>query len=71
MLVWYKKICYNDYMNFSLKKRKKVVQQAVANERLEGLKVSKDSQKIANDYVTGNASAQDAAKKIRARYGSL
>ncbi len=58
-------------MSLLFKKRKKVVQQAVANERLEGLAVSKESQKIADNYITGKASAQDAAKKIRARYGSL
>lgn len=58
-------------MNFSLKKRKNTVRQAVANERLEGLKVSKESQKIADNYIAGKTSAQEAAKKIRARYGSL
>jgi hypothetical protein len=51
------------------KKRKNTVRQAVANERLEGLKVSEDSQKIADNYVVGKASAKEAAKKIRARYG--
>lgn len=58
-------------MNLSVKKRKKVVQQAVANERLEGLKVSKESQRIADNYITGKASSEEAAKKIRARYGVL
>jgi len=46
-----------------------MVKQAVANERLEGLKVSKESQKIADNYVVGKVSAKDAARKIRARYG--
>jgi len=58
-------------MNSPVQKRKKIVKQAVANERLEGLKVSKESQKIANNYVTGKASAKQAAQKIRARYGAL
>ena len=49
--------------------RKDMVKQAVANERLEGLKVSKESQKIADNYVVGKVSAKDAARKIRARYG--
>ncbi len=58
-------------MKSSTQKRKTIVKQAIANERLEGLKVSKDSQKIANSYVAGKASAKQAAAKIRARYGSL
>lgn len=58
-------------MNTSAQKRKKIVQQAVANERLEGLKVSKKSQKIASSYIAGKTSAKEAAKKIRARYGKL
>lgn len=58
-------------MNLPTKKRQKVVQQAVANERLEGLKVLKESVEIANTYVVGKASAKAAAKKIRARYGIL
>ena len=58
-------------MNFGINKRKTTVRQAVANERLEGLKVSAESQKIADNYVAGKVSAQEAAKKIRARYGSL
>lgn len=58
-------------MNFSIKKRKKIVKQAIANERLEGLKVSKESQKIANNYIVGKTTAKQAAQKIRARYGAL
>ena len=58
-------------MNLSTQKRKKIVKQAIANEKLEGLKVSKESQKIANSYIAGKASAKQAAAKIRARYGSL
>jgi hypothetical protein len=58
-------------MNSPVQKRKKIVKQAVANERLEGLKVSKESQKIANNYIVGKASAKQVAQKIRARYGSL
>jgi hypothetical protein len=58
-------------MNSSTQKRKKIVKQAVANEKLEGLRVSKESQKIANTYVAGEASAKQAAEKIRARYGAL
>jgi hypothetical protein len=58
-------------MDTSIQKRKKLVKQAVANERLEGLKVSKESEKIAGNYIAGKASAKQAAEKIRARYGKL
>lgn len=57
-------------MKTAAEKRKKVVKQALANERLEGLKVSRDTQRIANGYVVGKISAAEAAKKIRARYGA-
>ena len=48
-----------------------IVRQAIANERLEGLKVSSESKKIANNYILGKTSAKQAAQKIRARYGAL
>lgn len=57
-------------MDASTQKRKKVVKQAIANERLEGLKVSRAAQSIANNYVVGKASAKAAAAKIRSRYGA-
>ncbi len=56
-------------MNSPVKKRKNTVKQAVANEKLEGLKVSTESLKIADSYIAGTASAKSAATKIRARYG--
>jgi len=58
-------------MNKSTQNRKKIVNQAIANERLEGLKVSRESRKIADNYVVGKASAKQAAAKIKARYGAL
>lgn len=58
-------------MSKATDKRRKTVKQAVANERLEGLKVSREAQKIADSYITGKASAKQAAAKIRARYGAL
>lgn len=58
-------------MNKTLFDRKKIVNRAVANERLEGLKVSKESRKIADNYIAGKASAKQVADKIRARYGVL
>jgi hypothetical protein len=56
-------------MNSSVEKRKAAVKQAIANEKLEGLKVSAEARKIADSYVVGKASAKSAAAKIRARYG--
>lgn len=58
-------------MSYSIKKRERTVEQAVANEKLEGLKVSAESRKIAKSYVSGKVSASVAAAKIRARYGHL
>lgn len=51
--------------------RQFTVNQAIANERLEGLKVSASARKITNDYVAGKVSAKEAAQKIRAHYGAL
>jgi hypothetical protein len=58
-------------MNSTSQNREKNVKQAIANEKLEGLEVSRETRKIANSYVTGKASAKEAAAKIRARYGAL
>lgn len=58
-------------MNLAIKKRKRVVEQAIANERLEGLQVSKESQRIADIYIIGKISSKEAAKRIRTHYGIL
>lgn len=58
-------------MSTSVEKRKAVVKQAIANEKLEGLKVSPSTRKIADNYVVGKASAKATAEKIRARYGAI
>lgn len=58
-------------MNKVTESRRKVVKQAIANEKLEGLKVSTEPRKIADNYVAGKVSAKQAATKIRARYGVL
>jgi len=58
-------------MNQPIAKREKIVKQAIANEKLEGLDVSPESRRIADSYVTGKASAKSVADKIRARYGTL
>ena len=44
------------------------MKQAIANEKLEGLKVSSETRKIADDYINAKASAKVVAAKIRARY---
>lgn len=51
--------------------RKTIVKQAIANQNLEGLPVSRESRKIANEYIAGKITAKQAAAKIRARYGTL
>ena len=58
-------------MNKVVLKRTKNVHKAIANERLEGLIVSNESKKLANNYITGKATAKQVASKIRARYGVL
>lgn len=58
-------------MNSAAQNREKNVRQAVANEKLEGLEVSREARKIADSYIAGKASAKAAAAKIRARYGAL
>lgn len=62
---------YNRGMNSYANKREKIVKQAVTNERLEGLEVSREARIIADSYVTAKASAKSVAAKIRARYGIL
>lgn len=49
--------------------RAQLVDEAVANERLEGLTVDDDAKRIADRYVVGEASAKEVAEEIRARYG--
>ena len=58
-------------MDTPVKKLRIVVEQAIANEKLEGLNVSKETRRIADNYITGKASAKTAATKIQARYGII
>jgi hypothetical protein len=58
-------------MNRAIQKRKKTVKQAIANEKLEGLTVSRETRRLADNYIAGKASAVAVAAKIRARYGKL
>ena len=58
-------------MSTAVQKREKTVKLAIANERLEGLVVSRETRKLADKYITGKASAKSVAAKIRARYGKV
>jgi hypothetical protein len=58
-------------MNLSIKERENTVNQAIDNEKLEGLKVSRESRKIADNFIVGKASAKAAAAQIRACYKNL
>lgn len=49
--------------------RKEKVKQAIANENLEGLDISKGTKKTLDEYVAGEISAKEAARQVYARYG--
>lgn len=52
------------------KEREFAVKQAIANEELEGLKVSAEARHLAGEYIAGKISLRQAAHQIRARYGN-
>ena len=64
------KIPYNILMT-SDKKRQKLVNQAIANERLEGLEISPFAKKASDSYVAGKIPLEEASRQIRQRYGVL
>lgn len=49
--------------------RKEKVRQAVANGKLEGLNISKNTKKTLDEYIAGKISAKEAAQQVYARYG--
>ena len=49
--------------------RKEKVKQAIANEKLEGLNISKNTKKTLDEYIAGKISAKEAARQVYARYG--
>lgn len=49
--------------------RKERVRQAIANERLEGLTVSRATRRTLDDYANGKISAEEAADQVFSRYG--
>ncbi|MBR3233533.1 antitoxin VbhA family protein [Candidatus Saccharibacteria bacterium] len=49
--------------------RQRQVDDAIANEKLEGLEVSSHTRKIMDDYVAGKVTADEAAKQVYSRYG--
>lgn len=58
-------VWYNVYME----RRKEKVKQAIANEKLEGLNISKRTKKTLDEYIAGKISAKEAAEQVYARYG--
>ena len=52
-----------------MQERREKVRQVIANERLEGLRISKNTRKIYDDYIVGKISAKEAAEQVFSRYG--
>ena len=53
----------------SAEERKQTVEQAINNEKLEGLKVSFATRKVMDDYISGKLTAEEAAAQVYKRYG--
>lgn len=49
--------------------RKQKVQQAIANEELEGLTVPPETRKALDDYVSGKMTLEEASAQVYSRYG--
>lgn len=49
--------------------RRTAVEQAIANQRLEGGEVSAEARKAMDDYIAGKMTAKEAARQVYARYG--
>lgn len=49
--------------------KKERVRQAIANERLEGLTVSRFTRGVLRDYADGKISRKEAEKRVLSRYG--
>ncbi len=49
--------------------RKEKVKQAIANEKLEGLNISKNTRETLDEYIAGKISAKEAAQQVYDRYG--
>ena len=49
--------------------RRIAVEQAIANQRLEGAEVSPETLKTMDDYIAGKITAEEAAERVYARYG--
>ena len=47
---------------------KEKVKQAIDNERLEGLKISRPTKETLNEYIAGKISAKEVAEQVYARY---
>lgn len=62
------KTCYNKSMN--TQERRKKVERAIANQRLEGLSISNYTRSVLDDYVSGKISAHEAAQRVYSHYGA-
>ena len=60
--------CYNIAI-MTAEERQKQVDDAIANEKLEGLEVSSHTRKVMDDYVAGKVTAKQAAEQVYSRYG--
>ena len=60
--------CYNIAI-MTAEERQKQVDDAIANEKLEGLEVSSYTRKVMDDYVAGKVTAKQAAEQVYSRYG--
>lgn len=49
--------------------RKTAVEQAIANQCLEGSEISPETHKVMDDYVAGKMTAEEAAEQVYSRYG--
>lgn len=54
---------------WEMEERKEKVKQAITNEKLEHLSISKSTKKTLDNYVAGKVSAREAAEQVFARYG--
>ena len=60
---------YFVWYNIDMEGRREKVKQAIANEKLEGLNISRNTKKTLDEYVAGKISAKEAAQQVYARYG--
>lgn len=57
------------WYNTDMEAQKEKVKQAIANEKLEALSISKNTKKTLDNYIAGKVSAKEAANQVYSRYG--